>query len=113
MAKPVKGAKESDESALQKIKETRQYLEENLKQFSQETLMGVLTQFDEIGVHLKAALDWRVKQALGGAYINRLNKSINGLVKKIANIEQKLGMAVDGETAEVAAEADGSSEDVS
>ena len=98
MSIPIKGDDAIDESALQKIKETCRYLMENLKQFSQDTLMGLLAQFDETEVHLKTALDWRVKQSLGGTYVARLTERIDELDQRMASIEQKLDVFLPNQT---------------
>jgi len=97
MAKPIKGNKEVDELALQKIQEACKYVEDNLKELSQEVLMGLLGSFDQTKIHINRVLDWRLKQGQGAKYVARIHTRLDELGVRLTTIEEKLDIPAPSE----------------
>lgn len=88
MAIPIRGNKEVDEIAEQKSKEACQYLKENLKQLGEPVIRTLLLLFDEASVGLRAGLEVRLKQEIGGKY----SAGFKELKERVESLETRLNV---------------------
>ena len=94
MGVPIRGDKEVDEMAEQKGKETCQYIKENLKQLGEPVLRRLLLLFDEASVCLRAGLEVRLKQEIGGKYsagFKELKEMVESLEKRLDLFDSQPG----------------------
>ena len=82
MALAIKGDPEIDNLAEQKGKEFCQYIKENLKQLGEPVLRELLLLFEEASISLRAGLEVRIKQEIGGKYAVKFSE-LNARVDKL------------------------------
>ena len=86
MSLSIKGDPEVDMLAEQKAAETCQFLKDNLRQLGEPVLRKLLVLFDEANVGLRAGLEVRLKQSIGGTYSNGFKE----LKERVHDLERRM-----------------------
>ena len=88
MSIPIRGDEAVDIAVIAKMQEACEYAYDNRQQLSRETLEAVIAKLNETRSRLAAVVEWRIKQAMGGFYVTRLQKAIDGISERLDRLEK-------------------------